>query len=56
MLRTELVMTSVGSLQLRVNGANYGSPMIDCTMSHGRKEYRSLLKHLARPRQLLLPI
>ncbi|HEY3367368.1 MAG TPA: hypothetical protein VGK74_20110 [Symbiobacteriaceae bacterium] len=56
MLRAELVMTAVGSLQLRVNGVNHGAPMIDCTIAHGRKQYQALLKHLARPRQLVLPL
>ncbi|HWI57796.1 MAG TPA: hypothetical protein VNZ22_11260 [Bacillota bacterium] len=56
LLRAELVMTSVGSLQLRVNGENHGAPMMDCTMSQGRKHYQSLLRQLSRPRQLLLPL
>ena len=55
-LRTELVMTAVGSLQLRVNGQNYGEQMIDCTLSGGRKHYERMLKQLTRPRQLLLPL
>jgi hypothetical protein len=55
-LRAELVMTKVGLLQIRLNGADVGAPLMVCSMSQGRRRYLTRLKQLGRPRQLTLPI
>lgn len=55
-LRAELVLNKLGALQLRVNGENVGGMLTNCTMAQGRRQYQAMLKRLAKPRQMLLPI
>ncbi len=55
-LRLELVMRGNFSLQIRLNGQDYGPPLVGCTLSGARRQYRALLRRLERPQQKLLPI
>lgn len=55
-LRAELVMNGYGGLQMRINGQNAGTPLVDCTLAEGRRRYRALLRKLSRPTQMTLPI
>ncbi|MDF2627593.1 MAG: hypothetical protein K0R39_1424 [Symbiobacteriaceae bacterium] len=55
-LRAELVLHSVGTLQIRVNNQYIEQPMMECTLASGRRHYQAVLKRLTRPRQATLPI
>lgn len=55
-LRAELVLHSLGMLQIRVNNENVGQPLLNCTLSQGRRQYQAELKRLGKPVQMKLPV
>lgn len=56
LLRAELVLHGIGTLQVRVNNEYITPPMMECTLAQGRRKYQAVLKRLARPAQARLPI
>ncbi|HYG56574.1 MAG TPA: hypothetical protein VD902_00700 [Symbiobacteriaceae bacterium] len=55
-LRAELVLHGIGTLQVRVNNRYVSEPMLDCTLTQGRRKYMAILKRLAKPVQMTLPV
>lgn len=55
-LRAELVLHSIGTLQVRVNDRDIGEPLLNCTLSQGRRHYQAALKRLGKPVQMKLPV
>jgi len=55
-LRAELVVRGNFSLQIRVNGHDFGPPLVGCTLRTGRRQYLAALRRLERPQQRLLPV
>ncbi|HWI61094.1 MAG TPA: hypothetical protein VNT75_04595 [Symbiobacteriaceae bacterium] len=56
LMRAELVLHGIGTLQVRVNNEYVTAPMMECTLAMGRRKYQAVLKKLSRPVQARLPI
>lgn len=56
LLRAELVLHGIGTLQIRVNNQYISEPMMGCTLAQGRRRYQATLKKLTRPVQMTLAI
>jgi hypothetical protein len=55
-IRTELVLNAIGTMQVRVNGESRQPPLRARTLTEGRRQYHALLKQMSRPVQMRLPI